>query len=94
MGLKVVDDHEVCDDPFGINVAVGDDKIEWSIFFDERFFTEASVRDLAADIRESFLLATRAYVDQQMSVGDILEQIRLKKEHRAISVMYTQGGRV
>ncbi|KAM7197150.1 hypothetical protein V8F33_005809 [Rhypophila sp. PSN 637] len=75
MGLKVVDEHETCDDPFGINVSVGQDSIECTLYFDESFVSEAAVKDLAVAIRESFRLVAKVHTNQGMSVGALMDQI-------------------
>ena len=76
MGLTVVGEHETCDDPFGINVSVGEDHIEWSLYFDEQFISRATVLSLAADLRTSFLVVSNLHMMQHITVGHILDRIR------------------
>ncbi|KAM7214662.1 hypothetical protein V8F06_009983 [Rhypophila decipiens] len=78
IGLKVVDEHETCDDSFGINVSVGQDSIECTLYFDETFVSEAAVKHLAVAIRESFRLVAKVHTNQGMSVGALMDQIGRK----------------
>ncbi|KAM7197972.1 hypothetical protein V8F20_006420 [Naviculisporaceae sp. PSN 640] len=54
MGLQVVDEHETCDDPFGINVSVGDEELEWVLYFDKEFISRDKVQRLKGMVRKIF----------------------------------------
>ncbi|KAK3311929.1 hypothetical protein B0H66DRAFT_102572 [Apodospora peruviana] len=75
MGLNVMDEHETCDDPFGINVSVGEDSIECTLYFDETFVSEDAVKDLAVLIRDFFRLVAKVHTNQGLSVGGLMDWI-------------------
>ncbi|KAH7361061.1 hypothetical protein BKA65DRAFT_591983 [Rhexocercosporidium sp. MPI-PUGE-AT-0058] len=51
-GLTLESSHlTLCDDPFGINLNLHEDRIDWLIYFDERFISEEKVERLLEDIK-------------------------------------------
>ncbi|KAH6702084.1 hypothetical protein BKA61DRAFT_201930 [Leptodontidium sp. MPI-SDFR-AT-0119] len=54
-GLELQSSHlTLCDDPFGINVNLHDDRIDWLIYFDERYISVEKVERLLDNIRLVF----------------------------------------
>lgn len=58
-----------CDDPFGINVNLHDERIDWLIFFDKRFISEKKVGRLLEDIK--FVFFELAKADEGAMVSEI-----------------------
>jgi len=75
MGLEVVDEHERWGDPFSVDVSVREDELDFDIIFDESFISEAVVRNLARGIKDALRLVSTAYMNQQISVGDVLQKM-------------------
>ena len=60
-GLELVSSHlTLCDDPFGINVNLHEDRINWLIYFDERFISGDKVERLLEDIKLVFFQLANA----------------------------------
>jgi amino acid adenylation domain-containing protein len=75
VGLELKSSHETIDDPFGINVSFHDGKLDWSVYYDDRFITGERVETLLADIRMVLLRLVEAYLQPELTVGEILEPL-------------------
>jgi hypothetical protein len=64
LGLDVQSCHETFDDPFGINVSLCDSKIEWKLYYDERFVARDKVDKFLNDIERSFLDSLKGIYSQ------------------------------
>ncbi|KAI1871397.1 uncharacterized protein JN550_004391 [Neoarthrinium moseri] len=74
LGLEYQGSHASCDDPFGINVDLYDDKIVWTIYFDERFIASEKVRELLSKFK-NLLTRMMEAVDENCCVGQFLDEI-------------------
>ncbi|KAH7417710.1 hypothetical protein BKA64DRAFT_307400 [Cadophora sp. MPI-SDFR-AT-0126] len=60
-GLELISSHlTLCDDPFGINVNLHEETIDWLIYFDERFISGMQVERLLEDIKFVFFQLANA----------------------------------
>jgi amino acid adenylation domain-containing protein len=75
VGLELKSSHETIDDPFGINVSFHDGKLKWSVYYDERFITGERVESLLEGIRRVLLRLVEAYLQPELTVGEILERL-------------------
>lgn len=75
-GLELKSDYASFDDPFGINVDLFDGKIEWKIYFDDRFIARERVEALLKDIEQLFLQLVGAYLQPERTVGEIFESMQ------------------
>jgi hypothetical protein len=73
LGLKLKSAHETIDDPFGINVSFQGGKLEWSVYYDERFISGETVEIMLEGIKGVLLRLVEAYLQPELTVGDILE---------------------
>ncbi|KAK6069069.1 peptide synthetase [Seiridium cupressi] len=79
LGLQYQGSYASCDDPFGINVDLYDDKIEWAIYYDERFISAPVVDELLASFENLLGEITRA-VESGSTVGELSRQALRRKE--------------
>ena len=70
------------DDPFGINVDLFEGRIEWKIYFDERFIDEDRVGKLLGDIERVFLRLVEAYREPDLIVGEIFDCLLNGIDHK------------
>lgn len=72
LGLEYQGSYASCDDPFGINVDLYDDRIEWTVYYDERFISHDAVGDLLAGFK-SILSKVGDAVKSDHIVSQLLE---------------------
>ncbi|CZR65846.1 uncharacterized protein PAC_15746 [Phialocephala subalpina] len=73
LGMEYKSSYASCDDPFGINVDLLDEKIECTIYFDGRFIETEKVEKLLADLELVFGKLVDAWKQPGMTVGEILK---------------------
>jgi aryl carrier-like protein len=76
LGLRYNGDWASYDDPFGINVDLFDGKMEWKIYFDERFIGQERVENLLKDIKKVFVRLIDAYLQPKLSIGEIFDSLQ------------------
>ena len=72
LGLKLRSVQMSFDNPFSINVNLYDRKMEWIIYYDERFIDEGTVDILGKTMVEVFIRLRQAHEYPEMAVGELL----------------------
>jgi aryl carrier-like protein len=73
LGLEFRNSHCTFDDPFGINVDLYEGKMEWVIYYDERFIAEETVDRLGKDMKNVFIQLVEA--QPELTVRDVFESL-------------------
>jgi aryl carrier-like protein len=76
-GLEYVSSHAGCDDPFGVNVDLYDGRMEWVVYYDERFVGGDVVERLLREMKRVFLTLVDAGLRPEMTVGGVLTSLAM-----------------
>ena len=92
LGKKLGMEHKMsyasCDDPFGINVDLFEGKMEWAVYFDEKFIEVEEVKAGADKIRgdaETIQFMSSLRIKMQAKFKPKLKVAKEEKEHSKIT---------
>ncbi|ORY68182.1 uncharacterized protein BCR38DRAFT_422356 [Pseudomassariella vexata] len=78
-GLEYKGSWMSCDDAFGMNVDLYGEKMEWVVYYDERFISDEAVEALLRDLRKVFLQLVGSR-NGELTVGDVLDGLEGDRE--------------
>jgi hypothetical protein len=69
--------HAGCDDPFGVNVDLYDERMEWVVYYDERCVESEVVERLLREMKRGFLTLVDARLKPEMTVREALDSLAM-----------------
>ncbi|KAH8891258.1 acetyl-CoA synthetase-like protein [Thozetella sp. PMI_491] len=77
LGLKYKGTHELCDDPFGLNVSLLDGIIQWSFYYDPSVISGEVVTEILSRTIRVFAKLEKVHLSPDIRVGDLMADLQL-----------------